>query len=621
MARFESIHLFAGGGGDLIAAEMIGGYGVLAANHWTRAVENHGANYPDVDHLIGDLAIADPRKLPVGVRQATVLCASPECDGWSLSRNHQEEVSRLGPFDPKQGIGRSRATVWCPMRFASALPNLTTIIMEQVVDMVREAAAFARYVKEWDAFGWRVQAVCANSAIWGAAPQSRDRLYLLVTRKSVPAPDTEYRPLCRCVRCDTDVSGIQTWKQKALKRATAAGPVGKYGPRTGQYFYSCPLCSTAAKKIVVAPYIIPAAAAVLWHIRGIRIGDRPDPLAPATMRRIVAGLLKRNEEHLARLSRLNDPSRDEPVPLWMPYPTQTGRQDMVLVSPPADAMQITLRNHADTAPISEPWQTVCGSGNHLGLVSGPKNPGLLVQAAGHTFERPGYARAWDLGNPSPVISATLDKALVVPPDDEPPIPGEGYAIANFGTERGGHVRDITEQPMGTITAGGQYGISQQAVLRLPREAVIASYYGGSIVTADSGRDPFRTQTGADRHSLVEPPDTALVRAGGTRQSDFVDAHRDPAPTRMPSENYGTLRPTGELPYNVEDAEFRMITPEECARVMGIHQRLRPRNDGTFEVLPYELTGTKRDRVRLAGNSLTPGVEAELLDRALVAQGM
>jgi DNA (cytosine-5)-methyltransferase 1 len=117
MARFESIHLFAGGGGDLIAAEMIGGYGVLAANHWTCAVENHGANYPDVDHLIGDLAIADPRKLPVAVRQATVLCASPECDGWSLSRNHQEEVSRLGPFDPKQGIGRSRATVWCQMRF------------------------------------------------------------------------------------------------------------------------------------------------------------------------------------------------------------------------------------------------------------------------------------------------------------------------------------------------------------------------------------------------------------------------------------------------------------------------------------------------------------------------
>ena len=110
------------------------------------------------------------------------------------------------------------------MRFATALPNLTTIIMEQVVDMVRNPKDFARYVKEWDGLGWRVQAVCANSAIWGAAPQSRDRLYLLVTRKSVPTPDTEFRPLCRCLRCETDVLGIQTWKDKALKRATRRRP-------------------------------------------------------------------------------------------------------------------------------------------------------------------------------------------------------------------------------------------------------------------------------------------------------------------------------------------------------------------------------------------------------------
>ncbi len=294
---------------------------------------------------------------------------------------------------------------------------------------------------------------------------------------------------------------------------------------------------------------------------------------------------------------------------------------MALVAPPDDAMQVTLRRHADTAPITDPWQTVCGSGNHLGMLTGPPRSGMLVQAAGHTFEREGYARAWDLGNPAPVVSGTLDKAVVVDPDTLTPIPGEAFAVANFGTDRGGHVRDATEQPMGTITGGGKYGISQQAVLRVPREAIIASYYGGSIVTADSGRYPFRTQTGADRHSLIEPPDAALVRAGGTRQADYVPAHQHPAPTRMPAENYGALRPNGELPYDIGDAEFRMITPEECARVMGIHQRLVPHQDGTFEVIPYTLTGTKRDRVRLAGNSLTPGVEAELLDRALTAQGV
>jgi hypothetical protein len=380
--------------------------------------------------------------------------------------------------------------------------------------------------------------------------------------------------------------------------------VGKYGPRTGQYYYRCPTCSQRAGKTVVAPYIIPAAAAIEWQLRGMRIGDRPEPLAPATMRRIETGLLRHHAEHLARLSRLNDPRRDEPVPVWMPYPTQTGRQDMALVAPPADAMQITLRQHLDAAPISDPWRTVCGSGNHLGVLRpGTDGPaGILVQAAGHTFERPGYARAWSLEDPSPVISGTLDKAIVAPPTNAgPPVHGEAFAVANFGTSRGGHVREITEQPMGTITGGGQYGISQQSVLRLPRDAVIASYYGGSTVTADASRDPFRTQTSVDRHSLVEPPN-----------GNGISTHPKPH-TPGPMD--------GELPYRVEDAEFRMITPEECARVMGIHQRLIPNPDNTYSVVPYRLTGSKRDRVRLAGNSLTPGVEAELLDRALVAQGV
>jgi hypothetical protein len=64
----------------------------------------------------------------------------------------------------------------------------------------------------------------------------------------------------------------------------------------------------------------------------------------------------------------------------------------------------------------------------------------------------------------------------------------------------------------------------------------------------------------------------------------------------------------------------MITPEECARVMAIDRRIIPQDDGTYQVVPYKLAGNKRDRVRLAGNSLTPGVEAQILDRALTAQG-
>ena len=307
------------------------------------------------------------------------------------------------------------------------------------------------------------------------------------------------------------------------------------------------------------------------------------------MRRIEVGLLRHYAEHIMRLSRLNDPERDQPVPMWMPYPTQTGRQDFGIVSPPADAMQLTLRNHADSAPISHPWRTVCARATTTGCSR--RRPACSYRPPG----TPSSGQATQ-GRGAPICPRRSSAARSTRRSSRHPTSScqATFAVANFGTERGGHVRDVTEQPMGTLTGGGQYGITQQSVLRVPREAVIASYYGGSTVTSDASRYPFRTQTSVDRHALIEPP----LNTGRPR-----------------------LNTVERLPYPIEDAEFRMVTPEECARVMGIHQRLVPLPGGGYQVIPYKLSGSKRDRVRLAGNSLTPGVEAEILDRALVAQGV
>ena len=243
---------------------------------------------------------------------------------------------------------------------------------------------------------------------------------------------------------------------------------------------------------------------------------------------------------------------------------------------------------------------------------------MLVQAAGHTFERPGYARAWSLTEPSPVISGTLDKAVVRPPGGYVPAPGEAFAVANFGTDRGGHVREVTEQPMGTLTAGGHYGISQQAILRGPREAVIASYYGGSTVTADAASDPFRTQTAVDRHALIEPPP---ARSSGPAGRDKRTSLTFTASRRRRGCHPRTTAPSigGELPYRVEDAEFRMITPERVRAGDGHPPTPRPAIRRHVRGYPLPPQRNQCDRVRLAGNSLTPGVEAEILDRALLAQ--
>jgi DNA (cytosine-5)-methyltransferase 1 len=72
---------------------------------------------------------------------------------------------------------------------------------------------------------------------------------------------------------------VQSWKQPQRR------PIGKYRQ---QYVYSCP--NTGCRHAIVEPFVRPAAVAIDWRDLGEKIGDRAKPLAPATMRRIRAGI-------------------------------------------------------------------------------------------------------------------------------------------------------------------------------------------------------------------------------------------------------------------------------------------------------------------------------------------
>ena len=133
MARFESIHLFAGGGGDLIAAEIVNRRlrGTSSANHWTCAVENYAAQ---------TTPSRPPRRRPRHRRPpASRHARRPgdggvglECHGCSRREPPGGAAQLLGPFHPQAGDRCSRVALsGARMRFATALGNLTTIIMEQ----------------------------------------------------------------------------------------------------------------------------------------------------------------------------------------------------------------------------------------------------------------------------------------------------------------------------------------------------------------------------------------------------------------------------------------------------------------------------------------------------------
>src|SRR3954470_3976346 len=83
---------FCGAGGSTqVIATIPGVRPVHAANHWDRAIESHAANFPTVDHHLGDIRALDVAKLPY----AELFWASPECPAWSQANGKEQQYATL----------------------------------------------------------------------------------------------------------------------------------------------------------------------------------------------------------------------------------------------------------------------------------------------------------------------------------------------------------------------------------------------------------------------------------------------------------------------------------------------------------------------------------------------
>jgi DNA (cytosine-5)-methyltransferase 1 len=206
----------------------------------------------------------------------------------------------------------------------------------------------------------------------GRVPQSRNRFYLAYCHQSIPAPDWNkwLRPKAYCPTCDTVVSALLVFKKPGEV-------MGAYG-RNGQYYYRCP--STRCRGRIVEPATLPAAAAIDWSLPGQRIADRTNPLAPATMDRIRAGLTKFGRP--PAVPPLLVPTEGRPgktaTPATEPLRTQTARNETGIAFPP---FQVSLRGGGskNTAlPLTDPLGTVTASGNHHGLIT-PELPAMVMR--------------------------------------------------------------------------------------------------------------------------------------------------------------------------------------------------------------------------------------------------
>jgi DNA (cytosine-5)-methyltransferase 1 len=373
--------LFCGAGGSALGAHAAGFTVVMAANHWDKAIETHAANFPDTEHDCADISQVDPRRY----KRTRVLWASPECTNHSVAKGKSRKLQRdryqpdlFGETLPDEAAERSRATMWDVPRFAEH-HRYDAIIVENVVEAAKWVL-WPAWLHAMTCLGYEHELVFLNSMHAPAmktprAPQSRDRMYVVLWRKCRPRPDVDPRPLAWCESCGTDVAAVQSFKNGI-----------RWGRYRAQYVYRCP--NDACRRAVVEPYADPAASVIDWSLPGQVIGDRDRPLAPKTIARIEAGLTKYAGELLVPVEgRVGKEARPANLPLrtmttrnetglLVPYygtgvarPVAEPMPTMTTIDTAGVAFIAELRGGGSKARhVREPMATVTASGNHHMLI-------------------------------------------------------------------------------------------------------------------------------------------------------------------------------------------------------------------------------------------------------------
>lgn len=132
----------------------------------------------------------------------------------------------------------------------------------------------------------------------------------------------------------------------------------------------------------------------------------------------------------------------------------------------------------------------------------------------------------------------------------------------------------------TMVAGGLH-----ASLLVPVE-------GREGKAPQSVSEPYRTQTTRNETGLLTPF-IAELRGGGSTARKVTE----PLATATASGTHHGLT-TGKST-SIEDARFRMLSPDEIKRAMAFPAE-------------YRILGTKRDQVRMSGNAVTPPAARDLV---------
>lgn len=501
----KAVDLFAGAGGastGLVRACRDLGYSLdlLAINHWPIAVETHGKNHPNVVHLCEAVERVDPlqpqfidpksSRVFKNTGRFNLLLAGPECTHHSTARGGR-------PVNEQ-----SRASAWHILKWAQEL-YIDTILIENVPEFAtwgpigangrplksKKGETFRAFLEALRSLGYRVDYKILNAADYGD-PTTRKRLFILAKRGNNQV----------------------AWPVPTHSRTAE---LTLFGDRQRW--------NTARDKVID------------WSIKGKNIFDRPKPLRPATMLRIIAGLEKFGGLKLKpflRLLRVNctrtfsaeqiiavagcvqislDDEKIGTVILFA-FLLRVARladtfmeEDAVrsAVGTPLEPFLIVLRNNVDAMSVNEPMSTVVGAGQHHALVDAT----LVAMEHG--------GRSLDPQSPLPTITTAKGGAF-----------GVAEAVL-VHTTHGGRENSV-DAPIPTITCAhrGEIGLA---------EGYLLGQQSGAVLRPAS--EPTPTIAAGGAVALVEP---FLTSAGGPEgQGRTATSVDEPIPTVL-AENHRAL---------------------------------------------------------------------------------
>jgi DNA (cytosine-5)-methyltransferase 1 len=503
---------FAGVGGDTEGATKVPGVqAMLAVNHWKVAVESHAANFPHADHECADVKALDMDKMP----RADIFWASPACPPWTDARGKRRDFDKqtqqqgvlFGEKEPDETTKRARALMEEIPRYLEAMARRGRPVLAGVVENVVQCRLWAdwdRWIRQIEGIGYRTRVIAFNSMHARGPrsrrpPQSRNRLFVGYWHRSLgrdPDWDKWLRPRAYCPGCDEWVDALQVFKK----------PGADMGLYRSQYLYRCP--RSTCRHRPVEPEVLPALAAIDPTIPGTPISERPEPLAPATLDRIRAGMRR---YWLPMMTPAGGTWRDDALPLHLPMPTRTTRESDALAVPPL-LVPVEGRPGEVAAPATVPQRTQT-TRNEKAVAQLPLPFLTPLRGGGDT------GRARSVVEPLTTVCASGNHhGLALPP----------LVMRNF-TARGdqGQMCTPVDEPLRTITAGGK-----QSLLTWQR-ALLVPFYSNSG-TANTVQAPVGTLTTRDR--------------------------------------YGLAMPGADFPADVDellgDVLFRMLEPHEIAAAMG-----------------------------------------------------